>query len=150
MNNEELHSELPENYDELKKAANRTSDWRARLEAVEELGKLNHQQAIGVLKGILKNDPVLKVQEAAQRQLKGLGENVPIPKREPGDLVPGITKLLLRIKKSLPKEHTYEEFKEKLKKMRIDVYDIYEGNKGDEFDAWLEDKWASLRTSKYA
>ncbi|MNH77171.1 hypothetical protein D3C87_573700 [compost metagenome] len=150
MNNEELHSELPENYDELKKAANRTSDWRARLEAVQELGKINHQQAIGVLKGILKNDPVVKVQEAAQRQLKGLGENVPIPKREPGDLVPGITKLLLRIKKSLPKEHTYEEFKEKLKKMRIDVYDIYEGNKGDEFDAWLEDKWASLRTSKYS
>lgn len=150
MNNEELHSELPENYDELKKAANRTSDWRARLEAVEELGKLNHQQAIGVLKGILKNDPVLQVQEAAQRQLKGLGESVSIPKREPGDLVPGITKLLLRIKKSLPKEHTYEEFKEKLKKMRIDVYDIYEGNKGEEFDAWLEDKWASLRTSKYS
>ncbi|USB33952.1 HEAT repeat domain-containing protein [Paenibacillus sp. YPG26] len=150
MNNEELHSELPENYDELKKAANRTSDWRARLEAVEELGKLNHQQAIGVLKGILKNDPVLKVQEAAQRQLKGLGENVAIPKREPGDLVPGITKLLLRIKKSLPKEHSYEEFKEKLKKMRIDVYDVYEGNKGDEFDAWLEEKWASLRTSKYS
>lgn len=150
MNNEELHGELPENYDELKKAANRTSDWRGRLEAIEELGKLNHQQAIGVLKGILKNDPVLKVQEAAQRQLQGLGEKVQIPKREPGDLVPGITKLLLRIKKSLPKEHTYEEFKEKLKKMRIDVYDIYEGNKGDEFDAWLEDKWASLRTSKYS
>ncbi|RUT30525.1 HEAT repeat domain-containing protein [Paenibacillus zeisoli] len=150
MNNEELHSELPENYDEIKKAANRTSDWRARLEAVEQLGKLNHQQAIGVLRGILKNDPVLQVQEAAQRQLKGLGESVSIPKREPGDLVPGITKLLLRIKKSLPKEHAYEEFKEKLKKMRIDVYDIYEGNKGDEFDAWLEDKWASLRTSKYS
>lgn len=148
MNNEEHNEELVENYNELKKAANRTSDWRARVEAIEELGK--YPEAIGVLKGILKNDPVLRVQEAAQRQLKGLGETVQIPKREAGDLVPGITKLLVRIKKSLPKDHTYEEFKEKLKKMRIDVYDVYEGDKGDSFDAWLEEKWTSLRTSKNA
>lgn len=32
---------------------------------------------------------------------------------------------------------SYEEFKEKLKKMRIDVYDAYEGEKGGIFDAWL-------------
>ncbi|WP_068614822.1 HEAT repeat domain-containing protein [Paenibacillus tuaregi] len=146
MNNEERYEELPENYNELKKAANRTSDWRARLEAVEELGK--YPQAIAVLRGVLKNDPVLRVQEAAQRQLQAHGEQVSIPKREAGDLIPGITKLLVRIKKSLPKDHTYEEFREKLKKMRIDVYDVYEGNLGDSFDKWLEEKWASLRTSR--
>lgn len=51
---------------------------------------------------------------------------------------------MLRIKKSLPEGHTYEEFKEKLKKMRIDVYDTYEGDKGADFDKWLENTWASL------
>lgn len=28
--------------------------------------------------------------------------------------------------------------------MRVDIYDIYEGDKGAEFDQWLEQKWASL------
>jgi hypothetical protein len=51
---------------------------------------------------------------------------------------------LLRIKKSLPQGHTFEEFKEKLKKMRLDVYDTYEGEKGAGFDKWLENTWASL------
>ncbi|MNE37721.1 hypothetical protein D3C80_1315860 [compost metagenome] len=50
---------------------------------------------------------------------------------------------MLRIKKSLPRDHSYEEFKEKLKKMRIDVYDAYEGEKGEDFDKWLEKQWIS-------
>ncbi|MNR67657.1 hypothetical protein D3C85_1917780 [compost metagenome] len=52
---------------------------------------------------------------------------------------------MLRIKKSLPREHSYGDFKEKLQKMRIDIYDAYEGEKGEEFDKWLEQQWLAAK-----
>ena len=133
-------------YKQLKAAANRMSNWRERIQAVEELGKLDHPHAVDVLQHRMTSDPVFKVQMAAYTQLREMGEEVEKPLPSPEEPVKGLTKMLVRIKKSLPKDHSYEDFKEKLKKMRIDVYDIYEGHKGDEFEEWLKAKWASLRT----
>ncbi|WP_150275911.1 HEAT repeat domain-containing protein [Paenibacillus tepidiphilus] len=143
MNNEELNQELPENYAELKKAAARTADWRARLAAVEELGNWNHKQVIDILNRLVTSDPVYAVQIAAYKKLKAFGEEVARPSENKPELFKGLSKILLRIKKSLPKEHSYEDFKAKLQKMRIDIYDAYEGEKGPEFDAWLEKQWRS-------
>jgi hypothetical protein len=137
-------STLPENYEELKKQANRTSNWRERLDAVEELGHWKNKQIISILMRLMNNDAVYKVQEAAFRKLKKLGEDVELPPRKKGDLVRDVTKISLRIKKSLPEGHSYEEFKAKLQKMRLDVYDTYEGDKGPDFEKWLENMWASL------
>lgn len=144
MNNIETNSELPANYEELKKSINRTSNWRERLSAVEELGQWNTKQTIDLLKHAVTNDAVYKVQLAAYNELKELGVDVPSPARKKGELIKGVSKILLRIKKSLPEGHTFVEFKEKLNKMRSDVYDVYEGEKGDDFDTWLESTWASL------
>lgn len=144
MDNQEIKSELPSNYEELKKAVNRTSNWRERLEAVEELGKWKNNQTIVLLIHRMNSDTVYKVQEAAYHKLKQLGEDVQLPLRKKFDLIKGASKILLRVKKSLPEGHTFEDFKEKLKKMRLDVYDTYEGEKGAEFDKWLEMTWASL------
>ncbi|AIQ72493.1 MULTISPECIES: HEAT repeat domain-containing protein [Paenibacillus] len=140
---EELNNELPENYEELKKAANRSADWRARLEAVEELGQTNHKQIIDILTRLMESDPVYTVQEAAYLKLKAFGEDVKVPSKNKPELVKGVSKILLRIKKSLPRDHSYEDFKEKLKKMRVDVYDAYEGEKGADFDTWLMKMWTS-------
>ncbi|MGM0877761.1 MAG: HEAT repeat domain-containing protein [Bacillota bacterium] len=144
MDRLEEKSTLPENYEELKKQANRTSNWRERLDAVEELGHWKNKQIIDILMRLMNNDAVYKVQEAAFRKLKKIGEDVELPPRKKGDLVKDVTKILLRIKKSLPEGHSYEEFKAKLQKMRLDVYDTYEGDKGADFDKWLENMWASL------
>ncbi|GGA26253.1 HEAT repeat domain-containing protein [Paenibacillus physcomitrellae] len=142
MSQEEILNELPENYTELKKQANRSADWRARLAAVEELGQYDHKQVIDILTRLLETDPVTTVQNAAYEKLKAFGYQVKQPVTNKPEPVKGVSKILLRIKKSLPRDHTYEDFKEKFKKMRIDVYDTYEGEKGDEFDAWLKDMWA--------
>jgi hypothetical protein len=142
------NQELPPNYDQLKQASNKTSNWKERLGAVEELGKWNHPGVVGVLTHRMNNDPVYRIREAAYRKLRAFGSDVQPPVRKPGDLIPNLTKTLVRIKKSLPKDHSYEDFKGKLRNMRIDIYDAYEGDKGEEFDKWLEDKWASLRTRK--
>ena len=135
---------LPENYEELKKQANRTSNWRDRLDAIDDLGQWKNEQVIDILTRMMNKDAVYKVQEAAFRQLKKLGEDVQLPPRKKGDLIKGVTKILLRVKKSLPEGHSYNEFKEKLKKMRLDVYDTYEGDKGADFDKWLEEMWVSV------
>ncbi|MBY0121476.1 HEAT repeat domain-containing protein [Bacillus sp. S/N-304-OC-R1] len=143
MKNLNEKNELPENYEELKKHATRASNWRERLDAVEELGQWKNQKIIDLLKRTMNNDAVFKVQEGAYRQLKKIGEEVQLPPRKKGDLIKGVAKILVRIKKSLPEGHSYEEFKEKLKKMRLDVYDTYEGDKGPDFDKWLESMWAA-------
>ncbi|MEW9502194.1 HEAT repeat domain-containing protein [Jeotgalibacillus marinus] len=146
MNNNNEKSELPANYEELKKSANRTSNWRERLDAVVELGQWKNKQIIDILTHRMNTDAVYKIREASFRKLKELGEDVQLPPRKKGELIKGVTKILLRIKKSLSQDHTYEEFKEKLKKMRLDVYDTYEGEQGADFDKWLESTWAELPT----
>lgn len=145
MNNKELKSELPVNFEELKKAASRTSSWRDRLDAIEELAQWKSSQTIEILRTRMNNDPVYKIRKAAFHRLQAFGENVQLPQQSKGDLVKGVSKILLRIKKSLPEGHTYEEFKEKLQKMRLDVYDVYEGDKGADFDNWLKSMWTSLQ-----
>ena len=96
----------------------------------------------------MNNDAVYKVQEAAYRQLKKFGEDVQLPARNEHELIKDANKVWSRIKKSLPADHTYEEFKEKLKKMRLDLYDTYEGDKGADFDQWLENTWATAATRR--
>lgn len=140
MNNN-IKDELPPNYEELKRSVNRTSNWRERLDAIEELGQWKHKRTIDVLMHRMMNDAVYKVQEAAYRNLIKFGEDVQLPPKNEFELIKDANKVLFRIKKSLPVGHTYEEFKEKLKKMRLDLFDTYEGDKGADFDKWLEDTW---------
>jgi hypothetical protein len=137
----ELKNEIPPNFEELKKSANRTSNWRERLEAVEALGQYNDQQTINILVRMMSGDAVYPIQEAAYRKLRAFGEDVQLPPRKKGDLIKGAGKVFVRIKKSLPEGH---KFKEKLQKTRSDVFDTYEGDKGSDFDQWLETTWASL------
>lgn len=103
MNNEEVNQELPENYEELKKAAGRSADWRARLAAVEELGQTKHKQIIDILNRLMISDPVYTVQEAAYEKLKAFGEDVKVPSKNKAELFRGVSKIALRIKKSLLK-----------------------------------------------
>ncbi|PAD28097.1 HEAT repeat domain-containing protein [Paenibacillus sp. 7523-1] len=137
-------NELPENFEELKRAANRSSSWRDRLNAVNELGNWDTTPTIKLLQHVLKNDQVFQVREAAYFKLKQLDEDVQMPAKNKGELFKGLNKILLRIKKSLPEGHTFEQFKEKLQKTRLDIYDTYEGDKDAEFDSWLHGIWETL------
>ncbi|WP_096272521.1 HEAT repeat domain-containing protein [Paucisalibacillus globulus] len=137
-------TDLPEQYEALKKQANYTSSWRERLEAVETLSAYQHDKVVDLLKNRMQHDTVYKVQIAAYEALKAFGEDVEKPSPARFDIFKGTDKIFLRVKKSLPKDHTVEEFADKLKRMRIDVYDAYEGDKGEQFMSWLEERWAKL------
>ena len=138
-------TELPENYAELKKQANYTSSWRDRLDAVKALSGVKHEKVIDLLNNRVKNDTVQQVRDAAYKALVGFGENVEKPEPYKFDLIKGTDKILIRILKSLPAGASVEEFADKLKRTRLDVYDAYEGHRGTDFMNWLEEKMAKLR-----
>lgn len=141
-------TELPEDYTELKKEANYTSSWKDRLEAVQTLSKYNHEKVIDLLTNRLNNDTVYKVRVAAYNALVAFGQDVKKPEPARFEIIKGTDKILLRVKKSLPKDHSFEDFAGKLERMRLDVYDAYEGNKGKEFKQWLEEKWSNINLNK--
>ena len=144
----ETVDQLPENFSELKKAVKRTADWEERLNAVKELAKFKSDETIKILQYVAKADLVTKVRETAARLLKQMGQDVQVSETPKGELFKDLRKIFLRIKKSLPADHTYEDFKLKLEKMRIDIYNTYQGEKGANFDAWLKDMWATTTTKK--
>lgn len=134
-------TELPENYADLKKAANYTSSWRNRLEAVQALSGYKHEKVIDLLQNRAKADTVFTVQQAAFEALTAFGEDVKQPVRRKFEIIRGADKVFIRVKKSLPANHTITDFAQKLKRMRLDVYDAYEGHHGENFLTWLETKW---------
>ncbi|MDW0110484.1 HEAT repeat domain-containing protein [Sporosarcina aquimarina] len=140
----QFETTLPEQYDTLKKQANYTSSWRERLNAVEVLSAYQHEKVIDLLKNRMQHDTVSKVQLAAYEALIAFGEDVEKPSPARFDIIKGTDKIFLRVKKSLPKDHTVADFADKLKRMRLDVYDAYEGDKGENFMNWLEERWAKL------
>lgn len=143
MTNEAIKNAIPPNYNELRKSVSRASNWRERLAAVQELGQWKHIRTIDMLLHRMNNDTVYAVQEAAFHNLEKFGEDVQLPPRKKGELIKDASRVIFRIKKSLPAGHTYEEFKEKIKNMRLDLYDTYEGDKGADFDKWFENEWAT-------
>ncbi|KGR74917.1 HEAT repeat domain-containing protein [Ureibacillus sinduriensis] len=140
----QFETALPEQYETLKKQANYTSSWRERLAAVEKLSAYQHDKIIDLLKNRMEHDTVHKVQLAAYEALAAFGENVEMPSPARFDIIKGTDKIFLRVKKSLPRDHTVAEFADKLKRMRLDVYDAYEGEKGPQFMNWLEERWTKL------
>jgi hypothetical protein len=139
-----FETELPAEYDALKKQANYTSSWRERLNAVETLSAYHHTKIIDLLKNRMQNDTVYKVQIAAYKALTAFGESVDKPSPAQFDIIKGTNKIFLRVKKSLPEGHTVADFADKLKRMRLDVYDAYEGEKDAQFMTWLEERWAKM------
>lgn len=148
MTNEKQTVELPENFNELKKSINRTANWEERLAAVQELSAYKTDETIKMLQYTAKADLVTKVRDAAAKALKSMGASVPAYEAPKGELIKDVKKVFLRTKKSLPADHTVEDFKVKLSKMRSDIYNTYEGEMGANFDKWIEGMWTNTITRK--
>lgn len=54
-------NETPKNIEELRKKANNKSDWKERLEAVNELKKYDCQQSKDIITRLALHDKVFKV-----------------------------------------------------------------------------------------
>lgn len=139
----------PENIKELKIMANNKSSWRERLEAIEILKDYNCEQSRNIITKIALHDPVLKVKEAAVVAAEAFGiekggKPIKLTGTAKGNLIKDIDKKLTKVQKELGLGYSYLEIKEKFSQLYPVAYDIYEGDKGDDFDKWLKNKISSL------
>ena len=65
-----------------------------------------------------------------------------------GNLVKGINGKLVKVRDSLPEGYTLDEFKRAFQERYPVAYDIYDGNKGERLDKWLENVIKSLPKTK--
>lgn len=146
-------NEIPENIEELKKKANDKSNWRARLEAVNMLKEYDCQPSRDILARLAIHDNVWTVKEAAFRGAQALhvtygGKPIKLNRKPKGDLIKGINEKLVKVRKTLPEEFTFEEFKTAFQAKCPIEYDTYEGDKGEGFDKWLANVIKNLPKSK--
>lgn len=135
-------TEVPSNIEDLMRQSNNKTNWRDRLDAVNELRRYDCRQSRKIIKILALHDPVYKVMEAAftAAQAFGLtkkGKPLYLRKKKTGKLDEGIDKILVRVRDSFKGEFSAEEFKNKFKAMFPKTYDTYEGDMGDTFDEWL-------------
>jgi hypothetical protein len=137
-------TEVPSNIKDLKEKSNNKTNWRERLDSVNELKRYDCRQSRDIIKVLALHDPVYKVMEAAflAAQAFGItkkGKPLYLRKKKKGDLDEGITKMLALVKNSFRGEFSVQDFKEKFKAMYPKTYDTYEGEMGDKFDEWLKE-----------
>jgi len=142
-------NEVPSNLEDLKKKSNNKSSWRDRLDAVNELKRYDCRQSRDIIKILALHDPVYKVMEAAFGAAQAFGitkkrKPLYLGKKKKGNLVEGITKILVRVRNSFEGEFCVQDFKEKFKGIDPRTYDTYEGEMGDGFDEWLENVLLTL------
>ena len=145
--------ETPPNIEELKRKANNQNSWRERLEAVNELKKYDCQQSRDILTRLAIHDVVFTVKEAAFRAAQAMnvtkgGKPLYLGKKPKGNLVDGITKKLTRVRDSLPENFTLEDFKAEFQRLYPAAYDAYDGDKGKQFDKWLNNVIPTLPKKK--
>ena len=145
--------DIPQNIEELKKMANNKSSWRDRLSAVQQLKDYDCQQSKDILTRLAIHDKVFTVKEAAFRAVQSMGvtkngKPIYLGKKPQGKLVKDIDKKLVHVRDSLPEEYTLDEFKGAFKKLYPVDYDVYEGDKENQFDKWLINVTKSLPKKK--
>ena len=118
------------------------TNWRKRLEAVNELKKWDCQQSRDVLTRLAIHDLVFKVKEEALRATQPLGivkngKPLKLNKKPKGNLIKDINKKLYKVADALGEEFDIEEFKVKFKILYPEAYDVYEGDKGNKFNTWI-------------
>ena len=133
-----IQKATPQDIADLVPMARDKTNWSKRLNAVEELGKWNCQQAKDVLWRLMLHDKVYKVQETAFRKLQAFGEDVKLPRKKKGAPIKDINKKLVRIRNSFDGTFTFDEFKEKFRQREPKAFDVYRFEKRSKFDTWLE------------
>jgi len=122
-------------------AGNKTN-WRKRLEAVNELKNWDCQKSRDVLTKLAMHDLVFKVKKEAFRATQpfGITKNgkfLKLNSKPKGHLIKDINKKLYKVDDALKENFEIIKFKEKFKQLYPEPYDVYEGDRGNSFDEWI-------------
>ncbi|MBL1244702.1 MAG: HEAT repeat domain-containing protein [Sulfurimonas sp.] len=144
-----LH-ETPENIAELIKQASLTSNYKARLKALNELKKYDCPDSRDVITKLALFDKVFKVKQEAFKAAKVLkieknGKAIKLGKKNIGYNLEDFTKIFLKIKSDKNMEHLNLNLcKEHLKKLNPEMNDVMKFEKGDKFDSWIKTTYNCL------
>lgn len=132
----------PENINELIKMAGDKTSWKKRLVAVNELKKWDCQQSRDVLTRLALHDLVFKVKEEALKATQPLGitkngKPLQLRKKPKGHLIKDINKKIYSVDNRMEGEFELNRFKEKFKLLYPEAYDVYEFEKGNNFNQWI-------------
>lgn len=150
----EFMKETPKNISELVKKAGDKTNWKRRLEAVNEMKRYDCQQVRDVITRLALHDRVFKVKEEAFRVAQALGikkngKPIYLGKKDIGYKSSDFTKIFKRIKRECSmNELDLIKFKEKMKIINPEMYDVMQYEKGKKFDTWIEGKYKSLPKEK--
>jgi len=138
------------NISSLVKKANDKTNWKARLEALNEIKDIDCQQRNDVVIRLAIHDKVYKVKHAAflvaqELKLTKAGKPISLGKKDIGYTPKDFTKVFTRIKReSNMVEFDLEQFIEKLKQIDPEMYDVMEYEKGLNFSNWLKSTYVGL------
>ena len=137
--------------DELVKKANNKKNWRVRLEAINKLKNIDCQERKEVILKLAFHDKVYKVMEEAFRIGQALGykgkngKPLYLGKKDIGFNAGDFKKYFYRIKKECKMEVLdMQVFKDKFILVKPEMYDVMLYEKGDKFNDWIENIYASL------
>ena len=136
-----IKKETPNNINELVKMAGDKTNWRKRLEAVNELKNWDCQKSRDVLTRLAIHDLVFKVKEEALRATQPLGitkngKRLKFGKPK-GHLIKDINEKLYKVDNAIEESFEITKFKEKFKQLYPEPYDVYEGDRGNRFNEWI-------------
>ncbi|WP_407226689.1 HEAT repeat domain-containing protein [Enterobacter kobei] len=129
--------QTPENIDELKKKAGNKNNYHDRLNAVNSLKKFKCRQSIDVLWRLMMNDLVYTVKEEAFRALQAFGEDVKLPRKAKGKLIKDIDKKVIAVGNTFNGDFEIEEFKRRFQQRYPEAYDVYQFEKKNKFEEWI-------------
>jgi hypothetical protein len=134
-----LKVETPSNIDEIIIQSKDKSDYKKRIESVNELGKWRCHKSQKRLLELMKYDKVYSVKQSAFLKLQRFGEDVKLPKKKKGHLIKDINKKLLKVYNSFQADqYSIVDFKLKFKEKYPEAYDVYTYEKGNKFDIWIQ------------
>lgn len=145
-----LLKETPENIDELVTKAALKSDYKARLWALNELKKYDCPQSRDVILRLALHDKVFKVKQEAFNAAKTLGikkngNPLKLGKKNTGYKLEDFIKIFLKIKNDKKMNALQLPiFKETLKTLNPEMYDVMVFEKGNKFDSWIQTSYNCL------
>ncbi|QSZ41761.1 HEAT repeat domain-containing protein [Sulfurimonas aquatica] len=145
-----LLKETPGNIEQLIKQAGLKSDYKARLEALNELKMYDCLESREVILRLALHDKVYKVKELAFKAAKTLGiqkngKPITLGKKNIGYKLEDFIKEFLKVKNDKEMDKLcLLTFKIALKKQNPEMYDVMEYEKKNKFDSWVKTSYNCL------
>lgn len=141
---------MSEVVERLVKAANDRSSWENRLNALNEISKIDCPQRKDVVIRLALHDKVFAVKEEACRVADRLkftkkGQKIKLGKKDIGYKNSDFTKVFKRIiRESKVESFDLKIIKDKFKIVNPEMYDVMQFEKKKNFDSWIENVYNTL------